>query len=148
MSGAVQAATSVTGLIPNTLSTISSLSGKGDNISNVAGNFGNIASAIFGVANGFAQASNPQVSLTGGVSSSKIMESRTPKIILQVPKILSVEGIQNKKGSLSYYEKSIEDVKKEKGKYVEYAYINIDIPEATEQEKALIDDYLRSGVIL
>ena len=148
MSGAVQAATSVTGLIPNTLNTISSLSGKGDNISNVAGNFGNIASAIFGVANGFAKASNPQVSLTGGVSSSKIMESRTPKIIFQVPKILSVEGIQNKKGSLSYYEKSIEDVKKEKGKYVEYAYINIDIPEATEQEKALIDDYLRSGVIL
>ena len=148
MSGAVQAATSVTGLIPNTLNTISSLSGKGENISNVAGNFGNIASAIFGVANGFAQASNPQVSLTGGVSSSKIMESRTPKIILQVPKILSVEGIQNKKGSLSYYEKSIEDVKKEKGKYVEYAYINIDIPEATEQEKALIDEYLRSGVIL
>ena len=148
MSGAVQAATSVTGLIPNTLNTISSLSGKGDNISNVAGNFGNIASAIFGVANGFAQASNPQVSLTGGVSSSKIMEARTPKIILQVPKILSVEGIQNKKGSLSYYEKSIEDVKKEKGKYVEYAYINIDIPEATEQEKALIDEYLRSGVIL
>ena len=148
MSGAVQAATSVTGLIPNTLNTISSLSGKGDNISNVAGNFGNIASAIFGVANGFAQASNPQVSLTGGVSSSKIMESRTPKIILQVPKILSVEGIQNKKGSLSYYEKSIEDVKKENGKYVEYAYINIDIPEATEQEKALIHDYLISGVIL
>ena len=148
MSGAVQAATSVTGLIPNTLNTISSLIGKGDNISNVAGNFGNIASAIFGVANGFAKASNPQVSLTGGVSSSKIMESRTPKIILQVPKILSIEGIQNKKGSLSYYEKSIEDVKKEKGKYVEYAYINIDIPEATEQEKALIDEYLRSGVIL
>lgn len=148
MSGAVQAATSVTGLIPNTLNTISSLSGKGDSISNVAGNFGNIASAIFGVANGFAQASNPQVSLTGGVSSSKIMEPRTPKLIFQVPKILSVEGIQNKKGSLSYYEKSIEDVKKEKGKYVEYAYINIDIPEATEQEKALIDEYLRSGVIL
>lgn len=148
MSGAVQAATSVTGLIPNTLNAVSSLSGKGDNISNVAGNFGNIASAIFGVANGFAKASNPQVSLTGGVSSSKIMESRTPKIIFQVPKILSVEGIQNKKGSLSYYEKSIEEVKKEKGKYVEYAYINIDIPEATEQEKALIDDYLRSGVLL
>ena len=148
MSGAVQAATSAAS-IPSNLS-INKIQDKWakEPQYNISGNLGNIASAIFGVANGFAQASNPQVSLTGGVSSSKIMESRTPKIILQVPKILSVEGIQNKKGSLSYYEKSIEDVKKEKGKYVEYAYINIDIPEATEQEKALIHDYLISGVIL
>ena len=148
MSGAVQAATSA-GSIPTNLS-INKIQDKWakEPLYNISGNFGNIASAIFGVANGFAQASNPQVSLTGGVSSSKIMESRTPKIILQVPKILSVEGIQNKKGSLSYYEKSIEDVKKEKGTYVEYAYINVDIPEATEQEKALIGDYLRSGVLL
>lgn len=148
MSGAVQAATSA-GSIPTNLS-INKIQDKWakEPLYNISGNFGNIVSAIFGVANGFAQASNPQVSLTGGISSSKIMESRTPKIILQVPKILSVEGIQNKKGSLSYYEKSIEEVKKEKGKYVEYAYINVDIPEATEQEKALIGDYLRSGVLL
>lgn len=148
MSGAVQASTAAS-TIPSNIS-INKIADKWakENKYNISGNFGNIVSAAIGVANGFAQAKNPQVSLTGGIGNSKIMEPRTPKLIFQVPKILSVEGIQNKKGSLSYYEKSIEDVKKEKGKYVEYAYINIDIPEATEQEKALIDEYLRSGVIL
>lgn len=148
MSGAVQASTSITNLVPGLTQGFKNLSKNVNDVSDIAGNFGNIASAVLGVANGFAQAKNPQVSLTGGIGNSKIMEPRTPKLIFQVPKILSVEGIQNKKGSLSYYEKSIEEVKKEKGKYVEYAYINIDIPEATEQEKALIDEYLKSGVIL